>query len=161
MGHIVVYFIYTFICWELMKSVESEECSCCHSRWQWWSNTLWVTLTRLWSLTPVMFVLVFSCLIEQPRYGVWSPLLSDLSSWPDFPLENFILIFGQSVFMQSIWIPIGTNCAVFSANIYLFSSSARKFVEMLCSRQPCSDLYALDSQTNCLCTWFRSWVPSG
>jgi hypothetical protein len=46
---------------------------------------------------------------------------SDLISWLDFLLDNLFLCFGQGVYRQCIGIPMGTNCAVYLANFYLFT----------------------------------------
>jgi hypothetical protein len=46
---------------------------------------------------------------------------SDLISWLDFLLDNFFLCFGPGVYRQCIGIPMGTNCAVYLANFYLFT----------------------------------------
>ncbi len=46
---------------------------------------------------------------------------SDLFSWLDFLLDNLFLCFGQVVYRQCIGIPMGTNCAVYLANFYLFT----------------------------------------
>jgi hypothetical protein len=46
---------------------------------------------------------------------------SDLISWLDFLLDNLFLCFGQDVYRQCIGIPMGTNCAVYLANFYLFA----------------------------------------
>jgi hypothetical protein len=45
----------------------------------------------------------------------------DLISWLDFLLDNLFLCFGHCVYRQCIGIPMGTNCAVYLANIYLFT----------------------------------------
>jgi len=42
-----------------------------------------------------------------------------LSSWLGFP---FLFLFGQSIFKQSITIPMGTDSAILLANIYHFSN---------------------------------------
>jgi hypothetical protein len=46
---------------------------------------------------------------------------SDLISWLDFLLDNLFLCFGQGVYRQCNGIPMGTNCAVYLANFYLFT----------------------------------------
>jgi hypothetical protein len=46
---------------------------------------------------------------------------SDLISWLDFLLDNLFLCFGHCVYRQCIGIPVGTNCAVYLANFYLFA----------------------------------------
>jgi hypothetical protein len=47
---------------------------------------------------------------------------SDLIFWLDFLLDNVFLCFGrQCAYRQCIGIPMGTNCAVYLANFYLFS----------------------------------------
>jgi hypothetical protein len=46
---------------------------------------------------------------------------SDFISWLDFLLDNLFLCFGQGVYGQCIGVPIGTNCAVYLANFYLFT----------------------------------------
>jgi hypothetical protein len=46
---------------------------------------------------------------------------SDLISWLDFLLDNLFLCFGQGVYRHCIGIPMGTNCAVYLANFYLFT----------------------------------------
>ena len=45
----------------------------------------------------------------------------DICSWLDFLLDNLYISLGDSLFKQSIGIPMGTNCAVFLANFYLFT----------------------------------------
>jgi hypothetical protein len=45
---------------------------------------------------------------------------SDLISWLDVLLDNLFLCFGLCVYKQCIGIPMGTNCAVYLANFYLF-----------------------------------------
>ncbi len=46
---------------------------------------------------------------------------SDLISWLDFLLDNLFLCFGHCGYRQCIGISMGTNCAVYLANFYLFS----------------------------------------
>jgi hypothetical protein len=46
---------------------------------------------------------------------------SDLISWLDFLLDNLFLCFGHGVYRLCIGIPMGTNCAVYLANFYLFT----------------------------------------
>jgi hypothetical protein len=46
---------------------------------------------------------------------------SDLISWLDFLSDNLFLCFGHGVCRQCIGIPMGTNCAVYLANFYLFT----------------------------------------
>jgi hypothetical protein len=46
---------------------------------------------------------------------------SDLISWLDFLLDNLFLCFGHGVYRQCIGIPMGTICAVYLANFYLFT----------------------------------------
>jgi hypothetical protein len=46
---------------------------------------------------------------------------SDLISWLDFLLDNLCLCFDHGVYRQCIGIPTGTNCAVYLANLYLFT----------------------------------------
>ncbi len=46
---------------------------------------------------------------------------SVLSSWLDFLLDNLFLCFGQGVYRQCIGNPMGTNCAAYLANFYLFT----------------------------------------
>ncbi len=45
---------------------------------------------------------------------------SDLISWL-FLLDKLFHCFGQGVYRQCIGIPMGTNCAVYLANFYLFT----------------------------------------
>eukprot|EP00808_Paulinella_micropora_P016466 g30538.t1 len=44
-----------------------------------------------------------------------------LSSWFDFLIDNTFIQFGSLLFRQVIGIPMGTKCAVFTADLYLFS----------------------------------------
>jgi hypothetical protein len=46
---------------------------------------------------------------------------SDLKRWLSYLIRNTYLQFGDKVLHQTIGIPMGTNCAVFLANLYLFS----------------------------------------
>ncbi len=46
---------------------------------------------------------------------------SNLIFWLDFLLDNLFLCFGKGVYRQCIGIPMGTNCAVYLANFYLFT----------------------------------------
>jgi hypothetical protein len=46
---------------------------------------------------------------------------SDLIFWSDFLLDNLFLCFGHCAYRHCIGIPMGTNCAVYLANLYLFS----------------------------------------
>ncbi len=46
---------------------------------------------------------------------------SDLKSLLDFLLENLFHCFGQGVYRHCIGILMGTNCAVYLANFYLFT----------------------------------------
>ncbi len=46
---------------------------------------------------------------------------SDLISWLDFLLDNLFLCFVHCGYRQCIGISMGTNCAVYLANFYLFS----------------------------------------
>ncbi len=46
---------------------------------------------------------------------------SDLIAWLDFLLDNLFLCFGHGVYGQCIGIPMGTNCAVYLANFFLFT----------------------------------------
>ncbi len=46
---------------------------------------------------------------------------SDLISWLDFLLDNLFLCFGHGVYRLCIGIPMGTNCAVYLPNFYLFT----------------------------------------
>ncbi len=46
---------------------------------------------------------------------------SDLISWLDFLLDNLFICFVEGVYRQCIDIPMGTNCAVYLANFYLFT----------------------------------------
>jgi hypothetical protein len=46
---------------------------------------------------------------------------SDLISWLDFLLDNLFMFFGYCAYRQCIGIPMGTNCAVYLANFYLFT----------------------------------------
>jgi hypothetical protein len=46
---------------------------------------------------------------------------SDLISWLDFLLDNLFIFFGYFAYRQCIGIPMGTNCAVYLANFYLFT----------------------------------------
>ena len=41
----------------------------------------------------------------------------DLLCWLDFLLDNLFITAGDSLFKQTIGIPMGTNCAVFLANL--------------------------------------------
>ena len=43
----------------------------------------------------------------------------DLLCWLDFLLGNLFITVDDSLFKQTIGIPMGTNCAVFLANFYL------------------------------------------
>eukprot|EP00808_Paulinella_micropora_P001321 g72787.t1 len=43
------------------------------------------------------------------------------SFWFDFLIDNTFIQFGSFIFRQVIRIPMGTNCAVFTADLYVFS----------------------------------------
>ena len=60
----------------------------------------------------------------------------DLWSWLDFLLNNLYISIGDSLFKQTIGIPMGTNCAVFLANFYLFTYEF-DFMERLISKGTC------------------------
>jgi len=62
---------------------------------------------------------------------------SDLIFWLDFLLDNLFLCFGrQCAYRQCIGIPMGTNCAVYLANFYLFSYEF-DFLELLLKYNTC------------------------
>ncbi len=44
-----------------------------------------------------------------------------MKSWLDFLLDKLFLCFGQGVYRHCIHILMGTNCAVYLANFYLFT----------------------------------------
>ncbi|KAH7429047.1 hypothetical protein KP509_09G028400 [Ceratopteris richardii] len=46
---------------------------------------------------------------------------TDILLWLEFLLENLYISIGDTLFKQCIGIPMGTNCAVFLANFYLFT----------------------------------------
>ena len=60
----------------------------------------------------------------------------DLLCWLDFLLDNLFIIVGDSLFKQTIGIPMGTNCAVFLANLYLFTYEF-DFMKRLVSANTC------------------------
>jgi len=77
--------------------------------------------------------------------------------WLDFLVDNFFIIAGDSLFKQTIGIPMGTNCAVFLANLYLFTyeydfmkclvcaNTCPVFLHKLCHiRRFVDDLFVLD-----------------
>eukprot|EP00249_Psilotum_nudum_P018696 c26920_g5_i1 orf=218-532(+) len=47
--------------------------------------------------------------------------VQDLHSWLSYLLDNLFIVVGSSLFKQEVGIPMGTNCAVFIANLYLFT----------------------------------------
>ncbi len=57
-------------------------------------------------------------------------------SWLDFLLNNLLLCFGQGVYRQCIGIPMGTNCAVYLANFYLFTYEF-DIIELLLKSNTC------------------------
>jgi hypothetical protein len=61
----------------------------------------------------------------------------DLISWLDFLLDNLFLCFGHCVYRQCIGIPMGSNCAVYLANFYLFSDEF-DFLKHLLKNNTCS-----------------------
>ncbi len=60
---------------------------------------------------------------------------SDLISWLDFLLDNLFLCFGHGVYRQCISIGMGTNCAVYLANFYLFTYEFDFIKRLLKSKQ--------------------------
>ncbi len=61
---------------------------------------------------------------------------SDLIFWFDFLLDNLFLCFGHDVYRQYISIPMGTNCAVYLADFYLFTYEF-DFIKRLLKRFTC------------------------
>jgi hypothetical protein len=47
-----------------------------------------------------------------------------------FLVDNIYVVFGDQVFQQSVGIPMGTNCAPLSADLFLYSYEA-EFVQKL------------------------------
>jgi len=67
---------------------------------------------------------------------------SDLISWLDFLSDNLFLCFDHGVSRQCIGIPMGTNCAVYLANLYLFTYES-DFIKHLLKRNTCPVLHRL------------------
>jgi hypothetical protein len=65
----------------------------------------------------------------------------DLKRWLSFLIKNTFLQFGSKVIHQAIGIPMGTNCAVFLANLYLFSFEL-DFITTLINTKQITLLYA-------------------
>lgn len=61
---------------------------------------------------------------------------NDFLTWLEFLLDNLYITLGESLFKQSIGIPMGTNCAVFLANFYLFTYEF-EFMERLILANTC------------------------
>ena len=56
-----------------------------------------------------------------PKPKKWRYLSKEeLKEWFDFLIDNIWLCFGSILARQTIGIPMGTNCAVFIANFYLW-----------------------------------------
>jgi hypothetical protein len=64
---------------------------------------------------------------------------SDLISWLDFFLDNLFICFGHCAHRQCIGIPMGTNCAVYLANFYLFTYEF-DFIKCLLRSNTCPDV---------------------
>ncbi len=87
---------------------------------------------------------------------------TDLISWLDFLLDNLFLCFGQGVYRRCIGTPMGTNCAVYLANFYLFTYEF-DFIKCLLKSNTCpvvlhslslvhrfvDDLFVPDLRTSC------------
>jgi hypothetical protein len=72
----------------------------------------------------------------EPLYNFKVANAAVLSSWLDFLLDHLFLSFGQSIFRQSIGIPMGANSAVFLANFHL-SSHEFDFEDWLVKSNSC------------------------
>ena len=56
---------------------------------------------------------------EQPkRYKLWS--CQKMCDALHYPLDNIFLRFGSKLYRQNVGIPMGTNCAPFVADLFLF-----------------------------------------
>jgi hypothetical protein len=67
---------------------------------------------------------------------------SDLISWLDFLLDNLFLCFDHYIFKQCIGIPMGANCAVYLANLYLFTYEF-DFIKHLLKSNTCPVVHRL------------------
>ena len=57
---------------------------------------------------------------EQPkRYKLWS--CQKMCDALHYLLDNIFLRFGSKLYRQNVGIPMGTNCALFVADLFLFS----------------------------------------
>lgn len=74
----------------------------------------------------------------EPRKRRYTKIVGveDICSWIDFLLDNLYISVGDSLFQQIIGIPMGTNCAVFLANFYLFTYEF-EFMKRLISNNTC------------------------
>ena len=53
---------------------------------------------------------------------------------PEFLIDNIFAVFARKVFQQTVCIPMGTNCAPFLADIFLYSYTKRNS-HSFCSQQ--------------------------
>ena len=56
----------------------------------------------------------------------------DIISMLEFLVDNILVVFAGNVFQQIIGIPMGTNCALLLADIFLYSYEA-EFIQSLLS----------------------------
>jgi hypothetical protein len=55
---------------------------------------------------------------------------ADIKGMLSFLVDNIYVVFGDQVFQQSVGIPMGTNCALLLADLFLYSYEA-EFVQIL------------------------------
>ena len=83
-----------------------------------------------------------------------------ICSWIDFLLDNLYITVGDSLFQQIIGIPMGTNCAVFLANFYLFTYEF-EFMQRLISNNTCPTiLHKLSQVRRFVDVLFVSDIPN-
>jgi hypothetical protein len=100
------------------------------------------------------------CLNKKKKRYTRVVVQDDLLCWLYFLLDNLYITVGGSLFKQTIGIPMGTNCAVFLANLYLFTyefdfmkrlvsaNTCPVFLHKLCHIRPfVDDLFVLDIPT--------------
>ena len=59
--------------------------------------------------------------VEKPRKGTFSVDCSGMIRLLNWLIDNIYVTFGDKVFRQKIGIPMGTDCAPFLANLFLYS----------------------------------------
>ena len=71
---------------------------------------------------------------NNPKDSTFSVNCDELKDMIKYLIENIFFTFGDTVFRQTIGIPMGTDCAPFLANLFLYSYEF-KYMEKLCRQQ--------------------------